>query len=76
MTTLYMLYVIYLTHPQDNAVIGTAPKHAQCVALKKNVNLEQEPDALECIEVTPETLTMYLDDERFWRKHDAGNDRR
>lgn len=68
MTTLYLLYAIYLNHPQDNAVLGTAPKHAQCVALKKNVNLEQEPDALECIEVTPAILEMYLDDERFWKR--------
>jgi hypothetical protein len=68
MTTLYLLYAIYLNRPQDNIVLGTAPKHAQCVAMKRNINLEAKPDALECIEVTPATLAMYLDDERFWKR--------
>jgi hypothetical protein len=66
-STLFMLYAIYLTHPQDNRVLGSAPKHAQCVALKRHVNLEVRPDALECIEVTPKTLALYIEDDKFWR---------
>jgi hypothetical protein len=66
--TLFMLYAIYLTHPQDNVVLGSAPKHAQCVALKREVNLEVKPDALECIEVTPKTLDLYLEDSKFWKE--------
>jgi hypothetical protein len=66
-STIFMLYVIYLTHPQDNMVLGTAPKHSQCVALKRHVTMEKQYDAIECIEVTNDTLKAYLDDEKFWR---------
>jgi hypothetical protein len=66
MGTVFMLYAIYFAHPNDNRVLGTTSKHAQCVALKRQVNLEAKPDALECIEVTNNVLKLYLEDERFW----------